>query len=1168
MTIGMEHSAKTPQALPEAQYVGPFRLEKTLGKGQTGLVKLAVHTVTGDKVAIKIVNKDKLSESVLQKVEREIAIMKLIEHPHVLSIYDVYENKKYLYLVLEHVSGGELFDYLVKKGRLSPKEARRFFRHIISAMDFCHNYSICHRDLKPENLLLDEKNNIKIADFGMASLQPPGGYLETSCGSPHYACPEVIRGEKYDGRKADVWSCGVILYALLVGALPFDDDNLRQLLEKVKSGKFQIPSFVSHDCQQLLRGMIHTDPHKRLTLEQVLQHPWVVGNDRGKENFLMDVDFSSAHSTIKTERLESVDEIDIDVLNSMNMLGCFKDKTRLINALLSGEPNTEKLVYHLLLDRKERKPSYEEEVEIRLRSASQSQDPPRKRVDSPIHIKKKLDRTGFISPSSPSPSDSGLLGTHHHPHHLLHSHSHSHTASSSATNSPVGVSYLHSNSADCSNQSPSLGRRALHRHIFSTGTRSLTPSPGPASPMASPKRTTYANRAYRGLIIGGGTSSSSASGGGGSTPASGNRSVSNSPNHLPASGYSAHSAQQHQLYPHSPLVLPTSPLASSSHSGAPQFPLNTNSTNSNQQSPLTSPVAAHRSNNPQALSPLSVQGGVQGVGGGGGGTSNTKQPPSPITPENCSPPSSPMGNNVNIINNPSGTSPDRPTNFPPQQQHHSHHHHHQSHHVVSASSPHSPSPSSPFLTPLKSRLNSLKQSFLGSPTFHRRKQSVATTEEMPLTSPDMETTELTKRSWFYNILGQQDSASASASSSSSRTEQCIWNVTGKTLSQIKNDLIYAFLYTPDLENKVISPTCFRVEFRKSSTSASSMFMKPIKFQIDVMLDSVLDNVHKVIFTLIAGPGRRFRRVVEHMEKTIAERQPALDETCLVHNNNNNNSNNQHASKGYQNPTLVDQSQHLVNQNHLVHNTSNNANVASVKQEVTMYNDNNNNPNSVVKDVTTYNSTGTSSQNLPFPVQTNQNSSCPLNSQSTQMGDTKSAQMLINSTIVNSSGASNNPSGFSGAGSNPTGTTEYFVASITNETITCDHGGESLRATKQCKQSNSAMICETTNVDELWSVNGNNANGMCSNGSAIMGSANDVEFMHCASNNSSSSSNGAAMSVGSVSGLESSGGNSGVLMSPSKRHRRTASSHAAPCAKGSSDSTSAIANSTDQQPSVN
>ncbi|XP_067408160.1 serine/threonine-protein kinase BRSK1 isoform X2 [Emydura macquarii macquarii] len=172
MSGGKEPGGQPPcPPAQHAQYVGPYRLEKTLGKGQTGLVKLGIHCITGQKVAIKIVNREKLSESVLMKVEREIAILKLIEHPHVLKLHDVYENKKYLYLVLEHVSGGELFDYLVKKGRLTPKEARKFFRQIVSALDFCHSYSICHRDLKPENLLLDEKNNIRIADFGMASLQ-------------------------------------------------------------------------------------------------------------------------------------------------------------------------------------------------------------------------------------------------------------------------------------------------------------------------------------------------------------------------------------------------------------------------------------------------------------------------------------------------------------------------------------------------------------------------------------------------------------------------------------------------------------------------------------------------------------------------------------------------------------------------------------------------------------------------------------------------------------------------------------------------------------------------------------------------------------------------------------------------------------------------------------
>uniref|UniRef100_A0A3B5BB32 Serine/threonine-protein kinase BRSK2-like n=1 Tax=Stegastes partitus TaxID=144197 RepID=A0A3B5BB32_9TELE len=353
-----------------SQYVGPYRLEKTLGKGQTGLVKLGVHCITGQKVAIKIVNREKLSESVLMKVEREIAILKLIEHPHVLKLHDVYENNKYLYLVLEHVSGGELFDYLVKKGRLMPKEARKFFRQIISALDFCHNHSICHRDLKPENLLLDEKNNIRIADFGMASLQVGDSLLETSCGSPHYACPEVIRGEKYDGRRADVWSCGVILF----GALPFDHDNLRQLLEKVKSGVFHMPHFIPPDCQALLKGMIEVNPDKRLTLEAIQKHAWYQSgrNEPCPEQ--------PPPRRVCVKRILSLTELDPDVLESMYSLGCFRDRVKLTQDLTSEEENQEKMIYYLLLDRKERYPSCEDE-DLPPRNDI---DPPRKRVDSPM----------------------------------------------------------------------------------------------------------------------------------------------------------------------------------------------------------------------------------------------------------------------------------------------------------------------------------------------------------------------------------------------------------------------------------------------------------------------------------------------------------------------------------------------------------------------------------------------------------------------------------------------------------------------------------------------------------------------------------------------------------------------------------------------------------------
>ncbi|KAJ7391065.1 Serine/threonine-protein kinase brsk1 [Desmophyllum pertusum] len=361
----------------EIRSVGPYILEGTLGRGQTGLVKLGINCVTKKKVAVKIIDRTKLSEQVLSKVEREIAIMKLIDHPHVLGLYDVYESKKHLFLVLEHVSGGELFDYLVKRGRLPLGEARRFFAQMISAVDFCHKHCVCHRDLKPENLLLDKKMNIKVADFGMASLQVgDNAMLETSCGSPHYACPEVIRGEKYDGRKADVWSCGVILYALLVGALPFDDENLRNLLEKVKRGHFSIPVFIPTDVQEMIKGMINVDPAKRITMEEVKTHSFLNSfkDELPSEPHVVDI--------VKTEVIPVKDEIDPDVLHSMSSLGCFKNREKLLRNLLKQEKTIEKVIYFMLLDRKERSPSHEDAAVASIKLKEILEDAPRKRVDS------------------------------------------------------------------------------------------------------------------------------------------------------------------------------------------------------------------------------------------------------------------------------------------------------------------------------------------------------------------------------------------------------------------------------------------------------------------------------------------------------------------------------------------------------------------------------------------------------------------------------------------------------------------------------------------------------------------------------------------------------------------------------------------------------------------
>ncbi len=197
-------------------------------------------------------------------IRREVVIMKLIDHPNIMSLYDVFEGDNELYLLLEYIGGGELFDFLVSRGRLPPAEALKYFREIIFGVDYCHRFNICHRDLKPENLLLDSKQNIKIADFGMAAMEIQNHMLETSCGSPHYASPEIVAGKAYHGAASDIWSCGVVLFALLVGRLPFDDPNMRVLLQKVRAGKFEMPSHIPVGAKDLIRRMLIVDPEARI----------------------------------------------------------------------------------------------------------------------------------------------------------------------------------------------------------------------------------------------------------------------------------------------------------------------------------------------------------------------------------------------------------------------------------------------------------------------------------------------------------------------------------------------------------------------------------------------------------------------------------------------------------------------------------------------------------------------------------------------------------------------------------------------------------------------------------------------------------------------------------------------------------------------------------------
>ncbi|KAI1897775.1 hypothetical protein AGOR_G00086750 [Albula goreensis] len=259
----------------EQPHIGNYRLLKTIGKGNFAKVKLARHILTSREVAIKIIDKTQLNPTSLQKLFREVRIMKILNHPNIVKLFEVIETDKTLYLVMEYASGGEVFDYLVAHGRMKEKEARAKFRQIVSAVQYCHQKHIVHRDLKAENLLLDADMNIKIADFGFSNEFTLGNKLDTFCGSPPYAAPELFQGKKYNGPEVDVWSLGVILYTLVSGSLPFDGQNLKELRERVLRGKYRIPFYMSTDCENLLKRFLVLNPSKRGTLEQIMKDRWI-----------------------------------------------------------------------------------------------------------------------------------------------------------------------------------------------------------------------------------------------------------------------------------------------------------------------------------------------------------------------------------------------------------------------------------------------------------------------------------------------------------------------------------------------------------------------------------------------------------------------------------------------------------------------------------------------------------------------------------------------------------------------------------------------------------------------------------------------------------------------------------------------------------------------------
>ncbi|KAJ3165241.1 hypothetical protein HDU88_004326 [Geranomyces variabilis] len=335
--------------------IGNYDYVRTIGEGSFAKVKLAVHRLTDEKVAIKVIDKDSLPDTYsLTHLHREAQIMRMLDHPNIVQLIEVMETKRELHLVLEYASGGEVLDYIVAHQRLKEPEARKFFHEVVSALKYCHERNIVHRDLKAENLLLDSDMHIKISDFGLSNMFDKRKQLTTCCGSPVYSAPELIEGRKYVGPEIDSWSLGVNLYAMVVGDLPFAEKELKKLYEKILSGKYQVPTYVSAECRDLISKLLVLNPAKRYTSAQVLEHPWMLSMTQPpslawEENGGDGVNGTNPPAYVRPQKLP---ELDMDILQHMTTLNYDPEVAK--QDILGGKFNQAAGTYYLLALKKRR----------------------------------------------------------------------------------------------------------------------------------------------------------------------------------------------------------------------------------------------------------------------------------------------------------------------------------------------------------------------------------------------------------------------------------------------------------------------------------------------------------------------------------------------------------------------------------------------------------------------------------------------------------------------------------------------------------------------------------------------------------------------------------------------------------------------------------------------
>ncbi|KAF3456438.1 hypothetical protein FNV43_RR01088 [Rhamnella rubrinervis] len=310
--------------------LGKYELGRTLGEGNFGKVKLAKDAGSGQLFAVKILEKTKIFDlKVTDQIKREIATLKLLKHPNVVRLYEVLASKTKIYMVLEYVTGGELFDRIASKGKLREAQGRKLFQQLIDGVSYCHNKGVFHRDLKLENVLVDAKGNIKISDFGLSALPQhfrDDGLLHTTCGSPNYVAPEILANRGYDGATSDIWSCGVILYVILTGCLPFDDRNLAVLYQRILKGDTQIPKWLSPGAQNIIRRILDPNPSTRITMEGIKSDEWfkqdyVPANpDDEDDNIYIDDEAFSIHEVRPPSEVDKSPESP-PLINAFQLIG-------------------------------------------------------------------------------------------------------------------------------------------------------------------------------------------------------------------------------------------------------------------------------------------------------------------------------------------------------------------------------------------------------------------------------------------------------------------------------------------------------------------------------------------------------------------------------------------------------------------------------------------------------------------------------------------------------------------------------------------------------------------------------------------------------------------------------------------------------------------------------